>query len=149
MHPLRLIGLLPALLHRAAASDCLAARAGLDQWYQDNPASNFADEEERNEAMMRSDVWDDWSIAYNSPRLALTTCGQDNCPDLDDNPYYWFPDKSCEEIRARPEIAASCTAWGGGCAVCLDELEGLFSCAFALCGVTCPGSSSKKDDDED
>ena len=151
MHPSRLIGLLlPALLHRAAANDdCAAARAGLDTWYQDNPASNFADDEAREAEMMRSDVWDDWSIAYNSPRLALTTCSQDNCPDLDDNPYYWFPGKSCDEIQARPEIAASCTAWSGGCAACFDELQALFACAFAGCGVTCPGSSSKKDDDED
>ena len=102
--------------------------------------------------MMRSDAWDDWSIAYTSPLSALTTCGQDNCPDLGDNPVALIDvgagEKSCDEIRAKPEIAASCAAWGG-CAVCLDELEAFYSCAFAPCGVTCPGASSKKDDDED
>ena len=155
MRPPHVIGLLlPALLHRAAANDeCAAARAGLDTWYQDNPASNFADDDARRDAMMRSDAWDDWSIAYTSPLSALTTCGQDNCPDLGDNPVALIDvgagEKSCDEIRAKPEIAASCAAWGGGCAVCLDELEAFYSCAFAPCGVTCPGSSSKKDDDED
>ena len=142
--------LLPALLHRAAANSCAAARAGVTTWWDTN-AELYADDDERLRAYLASDEYADYVIAWQSYWDGLRQCGEDHCNGfMEDNPDYFFAQDTCEEIQAQPEIAESCATWSGECnGGCIAELEAWYGCAFAPCSITCGFGKGKKKDEPD
>ena len=152
MRPSRVIGLLlpAALLHRAAANDCAAAREGLIAWWNEN-YDLYTDDTARLTAYYSTPEHVTYAVARSSYWDALYACGRDHCDGfMEDNPDYYFAHNTCEEIQAQPEIAESCATWSGECnGGCIAELETWYGCAFAPCGITCGYGQGKKKDEPD
>ena len=150
MRPLRLIGLLLLLLHRAAANDCAAAREGVIAWWDAN-YDLYTDDTARRTAYYASPEDTTYSVARSSYWDALYACGRDHCDGfMEDNPDYASRTTPARRSRRSPRSPRAARRGrlecNGGAS---PSSRPWYGCAFAPCGITCGFGKGKKKDEPD